>query len=107
MYVLHDCVHVYVRVLHKHGCEYDAPHGVHAYDCGYMHHHHARDDDGYILRPIAHDDARGNVPHRYVHDGAHEYVRVLHEHDCVYVRALEHLYFFLLPYQQSLPYVFP
>ena len=102
---------MYVRVLHKHGCEYDAPHGVHAYDCGYMHHLHARDDDGYILRPNAHDDARGNVPHRYVHDGArgnvphryvhdgaHEYVRVLHEHDCVYVRALEHLYFFLLPH---------
>jgi len=77
-------VHEYV--LHEHGCEYDAPHGVHAYDCGYMHHHHAR------------DDARGNVPHRYVHDGAHEYARVLHEHDCVYVRALEHLYFFLLPH---------
>ena len=95
-YVLHDCVHVYVH--HEHGCEYDAPHGVHAYDCGYMHHHHARDDAGYILRPNAHDDARGNVTHRYVHDGAHEYVRVLHEHDCVYVRALEHLYFFLLPH---------
>ena len=98
VYVLHDCVHVYVRVLHKHGCEYDAPHGVHAYDCGYMHHHHARDDDGYLLSSSCHVDACGNVPDFFVHDCVHVYVRVLHEHDCVYVRALEHLYFFLLPH---------